>query len=206
MHYRRLLMALAGALVTAVSPLAVHPALGQGAANFYYETYLFGYNPGYYARRYVVLPAFVMPSKMAPASMPYVYYMPAPAAGPPKSNRAPPVEVRVLFGAATPAPAAALAQIDLQVPADAQVWFDGEKTTQTGSPRQFVSPPLTPGRAYTYEVRAAWKEGGREVMESRRLSVRAGDHLTASFPAAQAKPIVRNTGKAGFRVIPNVRW
>jgi len=184
MLHRRLWMVLAGALVTAVSPPAVRPALGQGAGGYYYETYLYGYNPGYYARRYPALPVFVVPSKVAPVSMPYVYHVPAPAAAPPRSNRAPLVEVRIFFGAVIPAPAAAPVQFDLQVPADAQVWFDGEKTTQTGALRHFVSPPLPPGRAYTYEVRVAWKEGGREVTESRRLSVRAGDHVSASFPVA----------------------
>jgi uncharacterized protein (TIGR03000 family) len=186
MLYRRLLVVLAGALVTAVSP-AVCPALGQGAGSYYYETYQYGYNPGYYARRYPVLPVFVVPSKIAPASMPYVYYVPAPAAAPPTGKRPQPVEVRVLFGPVPPAPAAVPAEIDLQVPADAQVWFDGEKTTQTGALRQFVSPPLATDRDYTYEVRVAWKEGGREVTESRRLTVRGGSRVSASFPAAPAK-------------------
>jgi hypothetical protein len=55
MLHRRLLMILAGALVIAVSPLAVRPVRGQGAGGYYYETYRYGYNPGYYARQYVIV-------------------------------------------------------------------------------------------------------------------------------------------------------
>ena len=176
------LIILAGAVVTTLSPLAVRPARGQGTGSYYYETYLYGYNPGYYARRYAVQPLPVMPSKLAPFSLPYVYHVPAPAAAPAKGNRTQSGDVRIRFGAATPALADASARIELQVPADAQVWFGGQKTTQTGTRRYFESPPLTSGRTYTYEVRASWKEDGREVTESRRLSIRAGDRLNASFP------------------------
>jgi uncharacterized protein (TIGR03000 family) len=57
-------------------------------------------------------------------------------------------------------PAEASARFDLTVPEGAEVWFDGAKTTQTGSLRRFVTPPLTAGRKHTYEVRVAWKTGG----------------------------------------------
>jgi uncharacterized protein (TIGR03000 family) len=181
MLYRLLLMVAAVAIVAAVSPLAVRPAQGPSAGSYYYQTYQYGYNPGYYARHYPTLPVFV-PSKTAPSFIPYVYYVPAPEAASPKSKSALAFEVRVLSAPMTPALADSSAQIELQVPTDAQVWFDGEKTTQTGTLRQFVSPPLTAGWQYTYVVRAEWKENGREVTESRRLTFPAGDRLSASFP------------------------
>jgi uncharacterized protein (TIGR03000 family) len=184
MLHRQVLTILVGALVVAVSPLAVRPAQGQSAGGYYYETSLYGYNPGYYARRYAVRPILVLPRKEAPSSMPYVYYLPTPAAAPANSTRTPPVDVRIRYGAVTPALADAAAHIELQVPTDAQVWFGGQQTTQTGALRHYASPTLISGREYTYEVRVAWKEGGREVTESRRLSIRAGDRLSASFPAA----------------------
>ena len=56
------------------------------------------------------------------------------------------------------------------VPADAEVWFDGAKTAQAGPYREFVSPPLRPGRSYSYDVRARWKDGGREVDRTRRVT------------------------------------
>src|SRR6266404_8674517 len=35
--------------------------------------------------------------------------------------------------------------ISVSAPADAEIWFDGSKTVQTGTLRRFVSPPIVPG-------------------------------------------------------------
>jgi uncharacterized protein (TIGR03000 family) len=169
-------------MVAIVSALAVRPALGQSTGGHYYETYQYGYNPGYYARRYPAPPVFVVPSKMAPSFTPYMYYVPAPKRVSSKSLGASGFAVRILPEGGRLALTDTSAWIELQVPADARVWFGGEETTQKGTLRQFVSPPLAPGRQYTYEVRASWKEGGREVTESRRLNLGAGNRLSASFP------------------------
>jgi uncharacterized protein (TIGR03000 family) len=79
------------------------------------------------------------------------------------------------------APAVASTQIRLQVPAQAKVWFDNQPTTQTGSVREFVSPPLSPGQGYTYTVRASWREGDREIERERVVSFTAGDHVNIDF-------------------------
>jgi uncharacterized protein (TIGR03000 family) len=42
--------------------------------------------------------------------------------------------------------------IELLVPADARVEFDGIKTTQTGERRTFTTPPLSAGREYHYAL------------------------------------------------------
>jgi uncharacterized protein (TIGR03000 family) len=76
--------------------------------------------------------------------------------------------------AGRPAPSDNRARIWLAVPADAQVWFDGEPTKQTGELRQFVSPTLAPGRSYTYDVRVRWTKDGQPVEEERRIRVQAG--------------------------------
>jgi uncharacterized protein (TIGR03000 family) len=75
------------------------------------------------------------------------------------------------------------ALIDVTVPADAALSFQGvPMTEETGALRQFQSPPLTSGRTYTYDVRATWKDqDGREVVRTRHLTVRAGDHLTVDL-------------------------
>ena len=73
------------------------------------------------------------------------------------------------------------AEIAMRVPDGARIWFDGEETTQTGTSRKFVSPPLDPGREYTYEVRVQWKEGEDMVERTRRLTVQAGDHIGLEF-------------------------
>ena len=69
----------------------------------------------------------------------------------------------------------------VMVPADAEVWFDGAKTTQTGPDREFVSPALRPGHSYSYDVRARWRDGGRAVDRTRRVTFYAGDQLELDF-------------------------
>src|SRR5436305_2728813 len=47
------------------------------------------------------------------------------------------------------------AAVDVHLPADAELWFDGHKVNLTGGFRQFETPPLTPVKNYHYDVRAA---------------------------------------------------
>jgi len=73
-------------------------------------------------------------------------------------------------------PADRAAKIELRLPADAAVWIEGQRMKQTGSVRQFVSPPLAADQTYHYDVRVAWRENGRDIATTRHLSVRAGQH------------------------------
>jgi uncharacterized protein (TIGR03000 family) len=79
------------------------------------------------------------------------------------------------------------AHINVKVAASATIWFDGARTAQKGTRRYFVSPVLTPGRRYTYEVKARWQEGSRTVTRSRRATFRAGDEVTLTFLARAAR-------------------
>jgi uncharacterized protein (TIGR03000 family) len=65
------------------------------------------------------------------------------------------------------------ADVEVWVPADAALWFDGVPSEQTGARRGFVTPPLTPGQDYTYQVRARWTEDGRTVNRTKTIHVRA---------------------------------
>jgi uncharacterized protein (TIGR03000 family) len=81
-----------------------------------------------------------------------------------------------------PAPASRTALIDVFLPADATLTFQDELTTETGPVRAFQSPPLEPGRTYTYDIRATWRgEGGRPAARKQRVTVRAGDHVEVDF-------------------------
>ncbi len=73
------------------------------------------------------------------------------------------------------------AQINVLVPANAKVWFDDSQTTQQGTNRVFASPALTPGSAYYYTVKAQWREGDKDVTQSRRVDVRAGANVNVDF-------------------------
>jgi uncharacterized protein (TIGR03000 family) len=72
--------------------------------------------------------------------------------------------------------------IQVRVPGDAEIWFDDTRTIQSGTVREFVSPPVNPGWDYTYEVRARWKEAGNQVSQTRRITVHAGELVSITFP------------------------
>jgi uncharacterized protein (TIGR03000 family) len=74
-------------------------------------------------------------------------------------------------------PAAQPALIDVLVPADATLSFQGTVMPETGSVRQFQSPPLSPGRTYSYDVQATWRTAdGKDVTRTRQVSVSPGEH------------------------------
>jgi uncharacterized protein (TIGR03000 family) len=78
------------------------------------------------------------------------------------------------------------AHLDVNVPADGQIWVEGEKTTQTGTQRHFISPSLTPGKEYTYDIKAQWQENGKEVTRTKHVQVRPGEHFTVDFGSSAA--------------------
>jgi uncharacterized protein (TIGR03000 family) len=84
-------------------------------------------------------------------------------------------------------------QINVRVPADAEVWVEGTKTEQTGTRRTFVSPPLNPDETYIYTVRARWHGADGEVVRTRKAQVSGGDEITLNFVGA---------GKPGESLLP----
>jgi uncharacterized protein (TIGR03000 family) len=79
------------------------------------------------------------------------------------------------------------ALINVTVPADAKIWFDGSPTVQTGEHRQFVSPPLHPGSTYVYHVKVRWMEAGRPIEETRQVSVAPGRQIELNLTTPGAK-------------------
>jgi uncharacterized protein (TIGR03000 family) len=73
------------------------------------------------------------------------------------------------------------------IPSDAEVIIDGHVLPRTGSQRQFVTPPIEDGRIHFYDIRATWIEGGREVSQTERLALMAGDRKSITFTAG--KPV-----------------
>jgi uncharacterized protein (TIGR03000 family) len=78
------------------------------------------------------------------------------------------------------------AHIWLRVPADAEVWFEGEKTKQTGTLRYFFSPPLPASQKHTYQVRVRWTQDGKPVERKERIDVRAGGSVRLDLTQAPA--------------------
>jgi uncharacterized protein (TIGR03000 family) len=74
------------------------------------------------------------------------------------------------------------ATVTLTVPSPtAEVWFGDHKTSQTGTTRQFVTPPLTPGQTFTYDIRATWMDNGQPVTQTRQVRVEAGKASMVDF-------------------------
>jgi uncharacterized protein (TIGR03000 family) len=183
------------AAATAALLLAAGMAPAQSTGGFYYETYRYGYNPGYYARRYPAaydsasFGPYRTVTKTTPGAVSAgALLRPAPApSGAPQGGAS-------WLSAASPrvaqlqtvAPGTS-ARLELRVPEAAEVWFGEVRAVQTGALRVFESPPLAPGKEYVYEVRVVWQVGGREVAESREVTVRAGEQVADSFPRAAAE-------------------
>jgi uncharacterized protein (TIGR03000 family) len=78
-------------------------------------------------------------------------------------------------------------QLNVQVPPDAKVWIDGYQTKETGALRHYVSPPLTPGKNYSYELRASWTANGQPVDRTRRVTVHAGDVINLNMMSSASQ-------------------
>jgi uncharacterized protein (TIGR03000 family) len=66
------------------------------------------------------------------------------------------------------------ATIMAHVPDNAQVYFDEQPTRSTGMERTYLSPPLAPGKTYTYTVRVDWVEDGKKVTQTHEFDVQPG--------------------------------
>jgi len=85
-----------------------------------------------------------------------------------------------------PEPVDNTARLRILVPADAKVWVGGQETGQSGQEREFGSPPLTPGKSFTYEVKARWMQNGEPVEQTRKVKVMANRTTTVDFgPVAE---------------------
>jgi uncharacterized protein (TIGR03000 family) len=80
------------------------------------------------------------------------------------------------------------ALVEVRVPrSDATVWLEGVQTRQTGTEREFASPPLEQGRTYTYDVRARWVDNnGAMVERTQRVPIHAGERVMVDFTRTAA--------------------
>lgn len=72
--------------------------------------------------------------------------------------------------------------LEVRVPsADAKVWFNNVDSGQSGTTRWFETSNLTVGQPYTFQAEARWMEDGREVVDRRQVTGRAGDSQRIDF-------------------------
>ncbi|MGH7173063.1 MAG: TIGR03000 domain-containing protein [Gemmataceae bacterium] len=84
------------------------------------------------------------------------------------------------------------AHLQLTVPPNAEVLFDGGKTTQIGATREFVSPKLPTGKLFDYTITVRYNDAnGKTVTDKRVIHVRANDWFRIDFtrPAPQEPPV-----------------
>lgn len=133
-----------------------------------YRTYGHGYYPHSYgySRYYPSTSTFYTPS--------YTY------------GSAPSVSYASFYGDSTSTEDDNRVRVNLRVAADAKVTFEGVATNQTGMERQFVSPPLTPGSTYSYEIVAQWQENGQAKERKETVRVHAGDVINLNMTQSRA--------------------
>ena len=74
------------------------------------------------------------------------------------------------------------AHLQLVVPANAEVLVDGGKTTQTGTIREFVSPPLSAEKTFTYQIAVRGTDAhGKTIDDQRTVRIHANDSLRIDF-------------------------
>jgi uncharacterized protein (TIGR03000 family) len=77
------------------------------------------------------------------------------------------------------------------LPEDADIWFEGKDMGRKDQMmRQFISPPLTPGRNYTYDVKVNWTEEGHRAEQSITVPVQAGDILCLDLRSVKDKDVL----------------
>ena len=85
------------------------------------------------------------------------------------------------------------AHLQLTVPENAEVIIDGNKTIQTGTVREFVSPTLKAGTTYSYRITVRYPDAtGKAVEDTRDIRFTANDWFAIDFtrppPAPTAPP------------------
>ena len=94
-------------------------------------------------------------------------------AGPPDVGAVP-------LAPAAPQPPADAAWIIVKIPAEAELWFGAAPTSQGGSYRCFITPPL-PAGCSAYTLSARWRVGDAELRRVEEVEVRPGSTVTVNF-------------------------
>jgi carbonic anhydrase len=72
--------------------------------------------------------------------------------------------------------------ITLRVPtAEARVWIDSKATTSRGVSRTFETPALAVGKEYSYQIKATWVDGGKEVTREKTVTFKGGEPATVEI-------------------------
>jgi uncharacterized protein (TIGR03000 family) len=80
------------------------------------------------------------------------------------------------------------ATLVVRIAADAVLQVDGTPTRQSGEVRRFVSPPLQPGRRFSYTLAASWEPNNyTKITRTRKAPIAAGETTEVDLRAANPK-------------------
>jgi uncharacterized protein (TIGR03000 family) len=80
------------------------------------------------------------------------------------------------------------ATIVVRLAADATLTVDDAPTRSTSSVRTLTTPPLTPGRPYTYTLTATAMRNGRSVTATKQVTVYSGGQTEVSLDFPKELP------------------
>jgi uncharacterized protein (TIGR03000 family) len=78
---------------------------------------------------------------------------------------------------------------------DAKLTIQGEEMKQKGTDRVFVTPPLETGWNYSYNIKANWKENGRDVSQEQHVTVKRGQETVVQFKPEQGSSSSARNGE-----------
>ncbi len=81
------------------------------------------------------------------------------------------------------------AVITVTLPAKATLTIQDTPTNATGPERVFLTPPLEPGKRYSYELSVSWIENGKTFTVIKKVLVVAGKQVRVSFSTDEAKEV-----------------
>jgi uncharacterized protein (TIGR03000 family) len=79
------------------------------------------------------------------------------------------------------------AKLIVELPRDAKLYIDDHVMKTTSGKRTFNTPSLEQGQQYYYIVRAEVVLDGKTYSETKRVLVRAGEEVRASFPELESQ-------------------
>jgi uncharacterized protein (TIGR03000 family) len=101
-----------------------------------------------------------------------------------------------------PEPTARTAVIAAVVPSTAKVSIDGHILPSKGELRFFTSPPITPGKLYSYSLKVEWSKDGHECAETFDIDIRAGEVSRVFFRMPVPTPRVILLPVGALPVLP----
>lgn len=78
-------------------------------------------------------------------------------------------------------PTADKAVVAVKLPADAVLYADGQLTRLTSSERTFLTPALTGGQRYQYDLKVEYVRDGQSITDSKKIFVKAGERTEVEF-------------------------